>query len=158
MQYNSLRSNWLRFAWLPGEISHTISSISVVWRTKSTLCPKTNASCSPNLCDSFLPQKPNSNNYYFVIRKRRKITNLSTEYGISEQQVSNRPKSWSSPQQWKNDMKIIKRGTNALFFALIFTFLIIHTLDYLDQHHSPHKSQGRGLTVCSITHSSFPSK
>lgn len=39
-----------------------------------------------------------------------------------------------------------------------FTFLTIHTLDYLNQHPSPHKSQGRGLTVCRITHSSFPSK
>ena len=67
---------------------HTISSISVVWRTQATFCIKTASSGPQNVRDPFFPKGKQS---IIIVFQLEKGANLSTEY-VS---ASSRIKSWS---------------------------------------------------------------
>jgi len=64
--------HWAQICSILSEISHTISSISMVWRTQASLCIKVNYQCLGNVSDPFFPWKINKN---FAIRKRSQLIN-----------------------------------------------------------------------------------
>ena len=78
-------TNAFHWALIGSEISGISSSISVVWRTWASFCVNTNLSVCTKSERSILPMKDKQS---AIILRLEKGTNLSTEYGVNKQHIS----------------------------------------------------------------------